>query len=297
MKKGFTVLELIVVIGLMAVLTAMTVPAMRSIMENNRTSLCLGNMQKVARALKAYSVDYQGLPPVWIAETTNAADPYDEMRDSAAVPTGDPAVSTPPPASPLLVLYSEGYLKDRTVLHCPRDRAHDDATQAAFYQSYTGREADDTATEKQVKIIYKNDVDSGDAWNGTGIAINRYRYMPCRIWKPFPKVTPSVTPSAYDGYRELNSTRDCTIPPMKLVTINGTQYWTPMQDRNWWPSDRTIIAWCPFHADLYAKDGVGQYLVLFWDGSAVMKPRTLFEKGTGMTPPPPTSAWEVSPND
>jgi hypothetical protein len=245
-------------------------------------------------------VDYQGLPPVWIAETANAADPYDEMRDAAAVPTGDPAVSTPPPASPLLVLYSEGYLKDRTVLHCPRDRAHDDATQASFYQSYTGREADDIVAEKQVKITYQNDQPGNDSWANDPQPINRYRYMPCRIFRlpalsgggPNPAETHTWdnAPSWYTNRRELS-------PAMKPVTINGNPYWTPVQDRTWWPDDRTIVAWCPFHADLYAKDGVGQYLVLFWDGSAVMKPRTLFEKGSGMTPPPPAAAWEVSPSD
>lgn len=299
MNKGFTLIELLVVIGVMAVLAAMTFPAVRSIMENNRTSFCLGNLQKMGRALKAYSVDYQGVPPVWIAETSDNTTPYDEMLDPAAVPTGNPAVSSPPPSNPLMVLYAEGYLKDRNVFHCPRDRAHDDATLDTFYQSYTGREADDTPTAKQVKITYQNDRDSGDGWNDTAIAINRYRYLPCRIFKlpnqddgsPNPDETHTwvEAPTTYQERRQLSRA-------MKLVTIEGNEYWTPVADRNWWPSDRTVVAWCPFHADLYSKDGVGQYLTLFWDGSAVMKPRTLFEKGTNATPPPPPAAWEVTPS-
>jgi len=169
-----------------------------------------------------------------------------------------------------MVLYAEGYLKDRAILHCPRDRTHDDANQAAFFQSYTGREADDTATAKQVKITYLNDQDSGDSWNNSALAINRYRYLPCRIFKPF-------RPPARRSRLQLSEPARAELDQRQHQAADEAghdqrhPYWTPVQDRNWWPDDRTIVSWCPFHADLYSKDGVGQYLVLFWDGSAVMK--------------------------
>lgn len=308
MNRGFTILELIVVIGIMAVLAALTVPIARSIIATNQTSACLANLQKIGAALKLYSADYQGVPGIWIADPADADTPYALMGAATTVPTGNPALATPPPPNPLMVLYSEGYLKNRGYFHCPRDRAHDDPAQPEYYQSYTGREPDGTPAEKQVKIKYLNDEDNSDSWNNNDVPINRYRYLPCRIFRlplnpdgttnaneTHPWLNPKdasptgyTPPSAFTERRELS-------PAMRKVYINGTAYWTPVVDTSWWPDDRTLVTWCGLHGEQYTKDGTGQYMALFWDGSAMMKNLPLFEKGT--TPVAPSAAWEVTPSD
>ena len=85
---------------------------------------------------------------------------------------------------------------------------------------------------------------------------------------------------------------------MRPITVGGNQYWGPVSDTTWMPADSTVVTWCDYHATSYTKNGVGQYQVLYWDGSVVMKARTLFEKTKPTAPfPPPPAAWEVAPSD
>jgi prepilin-type N-terminal cleavage/methylation domain-containing protein len=299
MRKGFTLIELMVVIGIMAILTALTIPMAQSLVENNRVSACVANLQKIGHALKLYSADYEGVPGVWIADPGHSSTPYALMTNPATVVTGDPNTVTPPtapPPNPLMVLYTEQYLKSNSVFHCPRDRAHEDSSQPSYYASYTG--LDDATGTAAIKTTYQNDQPGTDSWGTEAIPVNAYKYMPCRIFRlpllangstdPNETHTWANPPSVYTDHQELSAA-------MKPVQINGNWYWTPTVDRTWWPSDNTVVCWCPFHANTYSVDGQGQYLVLFWDGSVLMKKRTLFETGTTSIAPP--AAWEVTPSE
>jgi len=282
--KGFTLIELLAVIAIAVILMGLTVPIAKSMIESNRVMMCSANLQRIAQALKMYYMDYQGVPPVWISENgSNPTTPYDEMVDPAAGPMDNA----------FMILWREGYLKNRNSLHCPRDKVHIDPSDPAYYQSYVERQPDSTPAEEQVKIEYQNDQDSGDAWNGTDISINRYKYMPCRIFR-VPALggadphTWAEPPSAYQAQRMLS-------PGMRAVTVGSQQYWVPVVSSTWIASDNTIVTWCDYHADHYTVEGVGQYHVLFWDGTVSLKPRTLFEQGEDGDPPP--AAWEVGPGD
>lgn len=282
-EKGFTLIELMVVIAIMVILMALTVPVAKSMLVSNQIMSCSANLSKIAQAMKLYYMDYQGVPPVWIAENgDNPGNPFDEMASPLTQPV-DPG--TGQPANPLLTLYRQGYLRDRSALHCPADREHRDSSSPTYYYSYVWRQADNTDANKLVKITYQNDQDNTDSWNGLELYLNRFRYMPCRIvphgW--------AAAPTVYTQQRQLARA-------WRAVTVGGSQYWAPMVDNTWMPADSTIITWCDYHANHYTKNGVGQYQVLFWDGSVTMKSRALFEKGSG-TPLPPPAAWEVGPGD
>jgi prepilin-type N-terminal cleavage/methylation domain-containing protein len=283
MSKGFTLVELMVVIAIMAILMGLTVPIAKSMLVGNQVMTCATNLSKIAQAMKLYYMDYQAVPPVWIAENgTDPATPYDEMTDPLTQPV-DPG--TGEPTNPLMALYKQGYLRDKSALHCPGDREHRDGSSPTYYYSYVWRQPDTIPAAQAVKIVYQNYQDSTDSWNGTALYHNRFKYMPVRIvphgW--------AVAPTVYTQQRQL--ARD-----MRAVTVGGKVYWAPVVDSTWMPSDGTIITWCDYHADGYTKNGVGQYQVLFWDGSVAMKSRALFEKGSG-TPLPPPAGWEVGPGD
>lgn len=292
---GFTLLELLVVIAIAAVVAGITLPASRTMVEQNHVMTCSANLQRLGVALKAYYLDYEGVPPVLIPETAlppspGSSDPYDEMLNPATVPEGYPvSPQAPPELNPLMVLYRGGYLRDRRTLHCPLDRlgVNADAGDPAYFQSYTGRQPDTTDPEKLVKIQFQ----------GEDILINRYKYLPCRMWT-LPNAPPWTTePLAYTQRRELAN----DLRMDSLTTGQGTPQaqtrlvWGTHLDPGAWPNDTTVVTWCGLHADKYEKDGYGVYLVLFWDGSVQLKDRALFELGAAPIDPP--AAWEVSPGD
>lgn len=120
---GFTLTELLVVIGIAALLIAISIPVAKSITESNHMARCSAQLQQIGRALKMYHLDYQVVPPCYLAlgdDPTNAA--------------------TEPEGPGLEALWQTDYLGNRKTLHCPRDLQHQDGSEAVFYQSYTGRD-------------------------------------------------------------------------------------------------------------------------------------------------------------
>ena len=82
---GFTLTELLVVIGIMAIMIAMIVPTTQSLKEGNRVAQCSFKLQQIGNAIKMYHVDYHGVPPVYILE--NSASPNDPGAEIADVNT------------------------------------------------------------------------------------------------------------------------------------------------------------------------------------------------------------------
>ena len=63
-RAGFTLIELLVVIVLIALLTALVVPAVRSSLERGRISHCMSNQRQLASGILLTAVDgYRTLPP------------------------------------------------------------------------------------------------------------------------------------------------------------------------------------------------------------------------------------------
>lgn len=101
-RGGFTLIEMLVVIGISVILMGITVSVGRSLREGNRMMACKNQMQQIHQALKMYRLDENGLPPFYI---TGAQDP-----------------DVDPPTGPgLSALYDTGYLSRELTLHCPRD--------------------------------------------------------------------------------------------------------------------------------------------------------------------------------
>ena len=66
-RVGFTLVELLVVIGIIALLISILLPALSKVQESSRTLACLSNMRQLGQAAHTYSVDYRGicLPAAW----------------------------------------------------------------------------------------------------------------------------------------------------------------------------------------------------------------------------------------
>jgi prepilin-type N-terminal cleavage/methylation domain-containing protein/prepilin-type processing-associated H-X9-DG protein len=65
--KAFTLVELLVVIGIISVLIAMLLPALNKAREAAKTVACLSNMRQVTQAIMMYADDNKGyLPPTYL---------------------------------------------------------------------------------------------------------------------------------------------------------------------------------------------------------------------------------------
>ncbi len=124
MSRGFTLIELMVVIGIAALVSAITLPVAFSLANGNKAMSCTTRMQQIGMALKQYALD-NGAPPPYYPDTAN----------SAMVGVG------------LLALVDGGYMKSTDSLHCPADSRHpkNDPLYSHSYDTADTQAAYDTA--------------------------------------------------------------------------------------------------------------------------------------------------------
>ncbi len=145
---GFTLIELMVVVGIAMVLLAISVPVVQNIAAGNALARCNIQLQQIGQALKIYHLDYGAVPPRY---PLNPAD-----SQSAVGGAG------------LDALWRTDYLRNRKALHCPRDLAHSDTSDPIYYESYSDVDAEakpgDPATYhyNQYKYLSYRGVDDTD---------------------------------------------------------------------------------------------------------------------------------------
>jgi prepilin-type N-terminal cleavage/methylation domain-containing protein/prepilin-type processing-associated H-X9-DG protein len=98
--RGFTLVELLVVIGIIAVLIGVLLPVLGKVREQSNRTKCLANLRSLGQCMALYANDHKDrLPNV---------NPPGTWYDDAA-------------ASQVLVAFYKGFVKTPKVFHCPGD--------------------------------------------------------------------------------------------------------------------------------------------------------------------------------
>jgi len=88
LQKGFTLIELMIVIAIIAILAAILIPNFLHARAESQTSACEGNEKQIATAMEEYAVDHNGVYPLTFG-TGNLTTPYLNFTPTDPV-TGSP---------------------------------------------------------------------------------------------------------------------------------------------------------------------------------------------------------------
>ena len=237
-RRGFTLIELMVVLAIVAVVSAITLGAFNSLSDTNQRTGCQANMAQVYQGLRQYMADNDGQPPR-----------YDPSQSAGSRGIGLWALWTFPSdadqdkVAPVNTKPNATYLRNVKVLHCPSDSEAINAANVLHSDLYANAD----------KTEYNMDYLS---------------YQGQDVLEPPAYVFPA-TPPTFDADKTLYlpiRTTTSTDPQFKRQLIQKTSAVTAPIPRP--PSENTVVTWCQYHRLTRDYDNV-----LFFDGSVQLLPR------------------------
>jgi prepilin-type N-terminal cleavage/methylation domain-containing protein len=260
--RGFTLIELMTVIAIIAVLAAILFPLASSVREQARASDCMTKLHQLYVSARVYKDDEGGYPPALMGYA-EAAGPN---GDSTGVPLTDPGAQTPVQIDRAIngFLYSE-QVRDASVFRCPDNIRSGPADVTVAY--FPPRPADWPAGAAWIGQELATLGCPSDA-NGTvdcftdGPLAGKPKYYYTRdSYDVGPRIGADGRPvSGADGAfvfdrhysADWTGIKGATDLPIQLKYANP-------------PGDRTLLAYCTWHAATY---GAGTITAINLAGSA-----------------------------
>jgi len=110
MKKGFTLLELVVVIAILAILSALAVPGITTAIDRSNAAKCLINLRALGAGLFLYLGDNENRYPNLVGVRTSTSDAESSIDTVLA-----------------------DYVENRSAFVCPSDREVSQASGTSYY--------------------------------------------------------------------------------------------------------------------------------------------------------------------
>lgn len=109
-RRGFTLVELLAVIGIIAVLLAIAIPVTSRVIEGGHAAACLGHLRQLGTGLNAYLAEHDATMPTMMGGRASLAE---------EVPVIDTVLAP--------------YLSGKAVFACPSDRKFAAASGTSYY--------------------------------------------------------------------------------------------------------------------------------------------------------------------
>jgi prepilin-type N-terminal cleavage/methylation domain-containing protein/prepilin-type processing-associated H-X9-DG protein len=250
-KHGFSLVELLTVIAVIAILSAIIFPVMATVKERARQNQCMTNLQQIAQAIQLFKQDNRrypdilgspvrlpatgtGLGPIW-----KPGDPKPEMFENVKD----------------AYLFPE-YVKTIAMFHCPSSKISNSSDAVVHYKVRGSTKPEDYlpvyAYDSYDTMVFGGGTDAGDynVYSETDGSAEPHYLL---IWAP---TLGDV--SAFAPY-----------PPGQADSpkLQQQDYERQLRWRN--PPGDTVVTWCSWHQ---GPDFGGRCPVVFLDGHADAMP-------------------------
>jgi len=160
-RDGFSLIELLTVIAIIAILAAVIFPVMGSVREKARQNSCMSNLHNIWMTLKLYKLDERSMPPALGVYVVNVGGQPQNVSQ----------------------LYPE-YLKNRAALQCP-DNPSDDPNvivPLSARQPWTASPKDIATVAPNDPVVIGAQFPATDAYDGVVGPDGKYQLRYCR-WR------------------------------------------------------------------------------------------------------------------
>lgn len=119
-RRGFTLVELLVVIAVIAVLVSILLPALSKAREAAKAVQCASNLKQLGIGLKLYAHDWDGKVPTWWTDASGTITPYPRFL-SGTIECSNPVTNA---LVPVAVGKTRTYVPAGPVYGCPANNEY-----------------------------------------------------------------------------------------------------------------------------------------------------------------------------